>query len=105
MGDAVFLSHSVEEASYDHFGRTQNARFPGLLRRRLEGLGLEVFNPRGYSLRTIPDVQTLLGLVLLTIDPSSTMVSGLMPTGETGYFLRQWRETAKVFVDSDPLTK
>ena len=102
MGDAVFLSHSVEEASYDYFGRTQNARFPGLLRMRLEGLGLEVFNPRGHSLRTIPDVQTLLGLVLLTVDPSSTMVSGLMPTGETGYFLRQWRDTAQVFVDSAP---
>ncbi len=102
MGDAVFLSHSVEEASYDHFGRTQDSRFPGVLRGCLEGLGLEVFNPRGHSLRTIPDVQTLLGLVLLTVDPSSTMVSGLMPTGETGYFLRQWRETAQEFVDSDP---
>ena len=102
IGDAVFLSHSVEEANYDHYGRTQNSRFPGLLRSYLEGLGLEVFNPRGYSLRTIPDVQTLLGLLLLTIDPSSTMVSGLMPTGETGYFLRKWRETAQVFVDSDP---
>ena len=102
MGDAVFLSHSVEEANYDHYGRTQNSRFPGLLRTHLEGLGLDVFNPRGHSLRTIPDVQTLLGLVLLTVDPSSTMVSGLMPTGETGYFLRQWRETAQVFVGSDP---
>ena len=102
IGDAVFLSHSVEEASYDHFGRTQNPRFPGLLRRHLEGLGLEVFNPRGHSLRTIHDIQTLLGLVLLTVDPSSTMVSRLTPTGETGYFLRQWRETAQVFVDSDP---
>ena len=102
IGDAVFLSHSVEEANYDHYGRTQNSRFPGLLRSHLEGLGLEVFNPRGYSLRTIPDVQTLLGFLLLTVDPSSTMVSGLTPTGETGYFLRQWRETAQVFVDSDP---
>ena len=102
MGDAVFLSHSVEEASYDHYGRTQNFRFPGLLRRHLGGLGLEVFNPRGHSLRTIHDVQTLLGLVLLTVDPSSTMVSGLMPTGETAYFLRQWREAAQVFISSDP---
>ena len=103
IGDAVFLSHSMEEASYNRYGRTQAPRFPGLLRTYLEGLGLKVFNPRGHSLRAIPDVQTLLGLVLLSIDPNADMVDRIRPTQEAKYFLRQWRDTAQTFVSQDVL--
>ena len=102
IGDAVFLAHSVEEASYNRFGRTHDPRFPGLLRTSLEGLGLKVFNPRGRSLRAVADVRTLLGLLLLAIDPDSNMVSEVKPTGEAEYFLRQWRGAARVFVDEGP---
>ena len=45
IGDVVFLSHSVQETSYDRWGRTQNLRFPGHLRTCLESQGIDVFNP------------------------------------------------------------
>ena len=102
IGDAVFLSHSVEEATYNYYDRVHEPRFPGLLRTCLENLGLKVFNPRGQSLRAIPDVQTLLGLVLLSIDPDRNTVNGMMPTQVEGYFLRQWHNAATAFLDEVP---
>ena len=102
IGDVVFLSHSVGEATYNRYGQTEDPRFPGLLRTRLEGLGLKVFNPRGHSLRTIPDVQRLLGLVLLSIDPDADLIDRVRPTREAGNFLHQWRNIARMFVNQDP---
>ncbi len=102
IGDVVYLSHSVLESTYDRWGRTQSARFPGKLRAALGRLGIEVFNPRGHSLRSIPDVQTLLGLVLLSIDPNSDFVNNVMPTREAAYFLNQWRRSAESFLRRDP---
>ena len=76
LGDAVFLSHSVNEARYDHSERKVQRLFPSLFREKLESRGLRVFNPRGQDLRTIPDVQTLLGLLLLVINYDEMRVLG-----------------------------
>ncbi len=103
IGDTVFLSHSVDEASYNRYNRSHDRRFPGLLRASLEDLDLKVFNPRGQSLRAIPDVQKLLGLLLLSIDPDSAMVSNVKPTREAEYFLGQWRDIAQTFLDENPI--
>ena len=51
FGDSVFLSHTVNE-----FTRTRRQRLPFLLRQRLEQHGINVFNPRGRSLRDITAV-------------------------------------------------
>ena len=102
IGDIVFLSFSVQEATYDYFGRMQKSRFPGELRKALQKHKLQVFNPRGRSLRLIPDVQKLLGLVLLSIDPGSTVVESVKPTNEAKFFLNQWREIALKFLRTNP---
>ena len=102
LGDAVFLSHSVEETSFDRYGRSQQQRFPGLLRFCLESLELQVFNPRGQALRTIPDVQRLLGLLLLSVDQDSSLTNNTMPTQEAGHYLLAWRESAQDFLAANP---
>lgn len=102
LGDAVLLAHSIEEVTYNRFNGTPEARFPRLLRAEMEANGLQVFNPRGLALRTIPNVSLLLGLILLTVDPDGTIIDDVMPTNEARFFLRQWRQTAQQFVASNP---
>ena len=103
LGDAVFLAHSIEEESYNHYNHLPQERFPGILRDEMEANGLQVFNPRGQALRTIPDVCVILGLVLLAVDPNNTIIDEVMPTQEARFFLRQWRQSAQQFVNSNPL--
>ena len=105
LGDLVFLSHSIEEQSYDRYTSTSKERFPGILRRQLEGKGFQVFNPRGQALRNVPDVCSLLGLILIAIDPNDTIVEDVIPTNEARYFLLRWKEIAKELIDRDPSPK
>lgn len=102
LGDVVFLSHSVNEVTYDGFKREPKYYFPHFLRSSLWKRGLETFNPRGQPLRSIGDVGLLLGLVLLVVDPDDTFVDEVYPTTEARYFLRQWRQIARDFVASNP---
>lgn len=102
LGDVVFLAHSVEEESYSHYQQEPQERFPGILRNSMENNDLQVFNPRGQALRTIPDVSVLLGLVLLAVDPNNTIIDEVMPTNEARFFLVQWRQSAQQFVDGNP---
>ena len=102
LGDVVFLAHSVQEVKYDRYNGSPQERFPGTFRGVMSSNGLRVFNPRGQPLRSIPDVQKLLGLVLLSIDPSNTMINEVMPTNEARYFLDQWRTTAQQFASANP---
>lgn len=102
LGDMVFLAHSVKEITYSRFnGEVQN-QFPGLLRDELKSLGLQVFNPRGQLLRTIPNVEILLGLVLLSIGFDDTAINDNRFTNEAKYFLKRWRNKAQRFVDENP---
>lgn len=102
LGDAVFLAHSVEEESYSQYNQSPQERFPGILRSELESKSLQVFNPRGQALRTIPDVSVLLGLILLAIDPDNSIIDDVMPTNEARYFLEEWSRLAQEFVYSNP---
>ena len=99
FGDSVFLSHTVNEVS-----SAGNERLPFLLRQRLEQNEINVFNPRGRSLRDIPVVQQLLGTILECIDPErkqQDLVRHLRSEATT--YLNRWREVARNFVETDPV--
>ena len=102
LGDAVLLSHSVNEANYDRYNAAPKRLFPGILRSSMESLGLQVFNPRGQALRSIPEVERLLGLMLLAVDPNGSITQDVYPTNEAKFFLNRWRQSARKFVDSNP---
>lgn len=102
LGDAVFLAHSIEEMTYNHYNHSPQERFPGILRNEMEANCLQVFNPRGQALRSIPEVSVLLGLVILAIDPENTIIDDVMPTNEARFFLVEWSRSAMEFIDSNP---
>jgi DNA helicase II / ATP-dependent DNA helicase PcrA len=102
LGDFVFLAHTVQEVKYDRFNGGAQIRFPGLFRQELENRALHVFNPRGRALRTILDVQRLLGLILLCLDPDDQYLNAIMPTNEARYFLNLWRREASNFISQNP---
>ena len=102
LGDAVFLAHSIEEVSYNQYDHTPQDRFPNILREKMEAKNLQVFNPRGQALRTIPDIGILLGLVILAVDPRNKIIDDVMPTNEARFFLERWRRSAQEFIDSNP---
>lgn len=102
LGDAVLLAHSIEEVNYDRFNGTAKTRFSGWLRSEMRANGLQVFNPRGHALRTIPDVCILLGLILLAVDPRGTIIDDVRPTQEARFFVQQWRQAAELYVATDP---
>jgi DNA helicase II / ATP-dependent DNA helicase PcrA len=68
--DCVLLCSSPRE-----FGSTGNPRLPLLLRQELRGLAnpIEVFNPRGQELNSVPSVQLLCGLMLECLDPNQAV--------------------------------
>jgi DNA helicase-2/ATP-dependent DNA helicase PcrA len=102
LGDFAFLAHSIEEVRYNRFNGNADARFAGCLRDAMSSRGLQVFNPRGRSLRSITNVQQLLGLILLCIDPDSERTNQTRPTNEARFFLTQWRCAASNFIDQNP---
>lgn len=102
LGDIALLSHSVNEQQYDSYGRSSKTRFPGMLRRQLARTGLKVFNPRGQSLRDVVDVQRLLGLLLLAMDPDHKMTKCMLLTNESKYFLERWRSAAEDLIATNP---
>nr|WP_306795604.1 DEAD/DEAH box helicase [Burkholderia sp. GbtcB21] len=101
IGDAVFLASSVREYKDDNQGGLVE-RLPALLRQHLEGGGLGVFNPRGQDLRDILNVQRLLGLVLLCLDPTDSIETGMYLTRDTQRYIPQWRAAAQAFISSNP---
>jgi DNA helicase-2/ATP-dependent DNA helicase PcrA len=102
LGDFVFLAYSIEEVVYDSFNRSAQTRFPGYLRDAMSSRGLKVFNPRGRALRSIRDVQQLLGLLLLCVDPDGERTNQVRPTYEARYFLSQWTDIASAFINHNP---
>ena len=112
LGDAAFLSHSVNETIYDRSKREVQRQFPSLFREKLESRGLRIFNPRGQDLRTIPEVQKLLGL-LLAIEYDKmpvlgenvsygTSSDGIALSAEARFFFGEWLAEAKRFAASNP---
>ena len=102
LGDFVFLGHSVSEVAYARYNSELAVRFPGILREQMDLRGMQIFNPRGQALRVIESVSILLGLVLHAIDPNGTTANGMRLTNEASYFLGQWRDSAREFLDTRP---
>jgi DNA helicase-2/ATP-dependent DNA helicase PcrA len=110
FGDCVFLSHTVDEYASRFGNNPPRARLPLLLRNRLQARGVGVFNPRGRSLRDIPVVQHLLGILLECIDPpNATSPDGGQQTAvnshlrnESRIYLCEWRRQARSFIASNP---
>ena len=102
LGNAAFLSHSVNETIYDRYEREVQRRFPSLFREKLESRGLRVFNPRGQDLRTIPEVQKLLGLLLLAINYDEISPDDMPLSAEARFFFDKWLAEAKQFAASNP---
>lgn len=101
IGDAVLLGSTVREYKDDNQGGLVE-RLPALLRRDLEAAGSGVFNPRGQDLRDQPNVQRLLGLVLLCIDATDGMEGTLFLTRDTQRYIPIWRAAGQSFVGTNP---
>ncbi|MEO8648320.1 MAG: ATP-dependent helicase [Acidobacteriota bacterium] len=109
FGDAVFLARTVNEFAIQFGANPPRERLPRLLRQSLESRGVSVFNPRGQSLRDIPDVKRLLGLILECIDPpepgnSEGRIETAMPRRrrDTVRYFGDWRNQARSFIASNP---
>ena len=105
LGDVVFLSHTVKEIVYNRFARDtkkEKEYFPHWLRQSMYKKKKLIFNPRGQTLRSIPDVATLLGLLLIVADPDDDFSYEARFTGEARYFLDQWRGRAIQFIEEIP---
>ncbi|KRA84692.1 AAA family ATPase [Altererythrobacter sp. Root672] len=107
VGDAVFLSHSVNERTRSFMGNEGRDRLPRLLRAELESRGIGVFNPRGRALRDIEIVQRFLGLALESLDPAPIGGGGpiqerLTITNDAKRFLNQWRVAAQELLSLNP---
>lgn len=102
LGDCVLLSHTVNEVRYNQFNRILETRFAGLFRNSMNRRQKNVFNPRGNSLRHIPNVSLLLGLILECIDPGNVLVNQCKPSYEEAHFLETWRTDAIHFIQTNP---
>jgi DNA helicase-2/ATP-dependent DNA helicase PcrA len=97
LGDCAFLCGSPAE--YNAGG---NPRLPLRLRQELNGRGIEVFNPRGQDLTSIPLVERFGGLLLECLDPG-----GLVADQTSGLnrdildVFGAWRTAAINFVSGD----
>ena len=100
IGDAVLLTYSARE--YKDSANGQVECLPAQLRRRLEAASSGVFNPRGQDLRDLLNVQRLLGLVALCVDPHEALAANMPLTGDTRRYLALWRAAAEAFIASGP---
>jgi DNA helicase-2/ATP-dependent DNA helicase PcrA len=103
FGDAVLLAGKVQETKQDG-----TPRLPLLLRQRMNNYSprVDVFNPRGRNLATIPEVMQCLGIMLECIDPGNppnriqdTISSIRQGTRDT---LDAWRTSAQQLAQSNP---
>ncbi|MEW6111767.1 MAG: ATP-dependent helicase, partial [Thermodesulfobacteriota bacterium] len=108
VADAVLLAHTVNEFGTRFGNNPPKARLPLLLRNELATQGIGVFNPRGQALRDILEVQRLLGLVLLCIDPPTAgnpygaQQSTATLRKDAQHYLRLWRQEANDFIATNP---
>lgn len=102
-GDAVMLAHTVNEFASAFGDTAPRARLPHVLRHRLQNHGIGVFNPRGRALRDIPEVQSLVGVMLECIDPNGTLQTGQMLRAEASRYMNNWRDAGRRFVATNPL--
>lgn len=104
-GDCAFLAHSVREYTNEFMGQPREPRFPWILRQELLTLETPIrsFNPRGQLLSMVPEIAQLCGLMLICIDPGSTITDSIpnLPP-EARRIFNHWRKTASDIIDADP---
>ena len=90
VGDIAMLTFSPKEQSGD------KAKFPLLLKNELArgSNSIEVFNPRGQVLGSVPKIEMILGLMLLCIDDDGTVEGTLNTSREAGTRLLDVRDKA-----------
>ncbi|WP_256402022.1 UvrD-helicase domain-containing protein [Sandaracinobacteroides saxicola] len=106
LGDAVLLGFSVLEMQRPFRGNPPKPRFAHHLRNALMGSGMSMFNPRGRSLRDIEQVEQLLGLAILAIDPPSRHGGHLFDlmtiTNEAKFFMHRWVAAGRALLAAAP---
>ena len=112
FGDAVFLSHTVNEYARAFGNNPPRPRLPVMLRQRFEQQGEAIFNPRGRALRDIEAVQQQLGTILDCIDPptqrqpdgvqQTDMVTQNHLRSEAIRYLNRWRDTSRRYIATNP---
>lgn len=106
LGDAVLLGFSVLEMQRPYYGNDPKPRFAHHLREAMLARDLAMFNPRGRSLRDIEQVEQLLGLAILAIDPSDRpgghLYEDMSITNVAKFFIRRWIEAGQGLLDSGP---
>lgn len=98
FGDAVLLASKVQETKYNG-----DPRLPLLIRQELANVDVDVFNPRGRDLASIPEVMQCLGIMLECIDPNQTVqnsISSIKP--KTVTTMDNWRDAGLQFAQSNP---
>lgn len=96
VGDVAFLVSSPKEE------KDKRMLFPGLLRERLANLKhpIEVFNPRGQALSSLPNIRLLMGLMLECVDPLGDIQNSLYIPREIKPKLEAVREEATDFYNN-----
>ncbi|WP_237671784.1 DEAD/DEAH box helicase [Syntrophus gentianae] len=104
FGDAVLLSHTVNEFAAQFGEQSPRERLPRLLRTSLAQLqpSIDVFNPRGRLIRDIPVVQQLLGSILNCIDGNGALQGTILLRSEPQRYLNIWRQEANRFAATNP---
>lgn len=106
LGDAVLLGSSVLEMQRPYFGNAPKPRFAHHLRGAMHNRNLLMFNPRGRSLRDIVQVEQLLGLTILAIDPPDRqeghLFEGMLLTLEAKFFMHRWVASARSLLATAP---
>jgi DNA helicase-2/ATP-dependent DNA helicase PcrA len=104
FGDAVLLSHTVNEFAAQFGNNPVRERLPRLLRTQLAARGIGVFNPRGRLLRDIPVVQQFLGTILNCIDGNGALQATMTTVlrAEAIRYLDLWRREATAFAATRP---
>lgn len=106
LGDAVLLGSSVLEIQRPYFSNAPKPRFVHHLRNAMQGRQLSMFNPRGRALRDIEQVEQLLGLTVLAIDPPNRegghLFEQLTITNEAKFFMRRWVTEAQALLAAAP---
>jgi DNA helicase-2/ATP-dependent DNA helicase PcrA len=94
LGDAALLSYSPRESNPAHL-------IPHL-RNDLQARGLSLFNPRGYQVGEVRDVQLLAGLSLEALDPSGALASSVWQSAEVTQRFDAWRVASRAAMTTDP---
>lgn len=102
-GDAVLLSHSVNEFTSPYKGQEPRQRLPHHLRTELAVLGVGVFNPRGQALRDIVDVQQLIGAMLECLDPGARLQNAMFLRIEAKQYLAKFRTAYQQYASTHPV--